>query len=102
MLGHIRSGNLDRFKDAFDDALNGGKGFAMAARDCSKHFMSEFDDGSAGTISDVYHAIYIYMVRGVEHVITCISSILRMEFPRRALKRQRGCRFKFELLQPLT
>ncbi|CAA2992132.1 protein ROOT HAIR DEFECTIVE 3-like isoform X2 [Olea europaea var. sylvestris] len=52
MLGHIRSGTLDRFKDAFDDALNGGKGFAMAARDCSKHFMSEFDDGSAEVYID--------------------------------------------------
>ncbi|KAL0341891.1 UNVERIFIED_CONTAM: protein ROOT HAIR defective [Sesamum calycinum] len=32
MLGHIRSGTLDKFKEAFDSALNEGKGFAAAAR----------------------------------------------------------------------
>lgn len=51
MLGHIRSGNLDRFKKAFDNALNEGKGFAVAARDCIKYFMSQFDEESAGTVT---------------------------------------------------
>ncbi|XP_022846900.1 protein ROOT HAIR DEFECTIVE 3-like [Olea europaea var. sylvestris] len=53
MLGHIRSGNLDRFKKAFDNALNEGKGFAFAARDCIKYFMSQFDEESADTNIDL-------------------------------------------------
>ncbi|KAL6491730.1 Cell wall protein rhd3 [Orobanche gracilis] len=47
MLGHIRSGTLDRFKEAFENALNEGKGFAIAARDCTEYFMSQFDEASA-------------------------------------------------------
>ncbi|KAL0397002.1 UNVERIFIED_CONTAM: protein ROOT HAIR defective [Sesamum calycinum] len=47
MLGHLRSGTLERFKEAFDSALNGGKGFAAAARDCTNYFMSQFDEASA-------------------------------------------------------
>lgn len=50
MLGHIRSGTFDKFKEAFENYLNGGKGFAVAARDCSKYFMSHFDEASAGKI----------------------------------------------------
>ncbi|CAI9766130.1 unnamed protein product [Fraxinus pennsylvanica] len=53
MLGHIRSGNLDRFKNAFDNALNEGKGFAVAARDCIKYFMSHFDEEAADTNIDL-------------------------------------------------
>ncbi|KAK4395123.1 protein ROOT HAIR defective [Sesamum angolense] len=52
MLGHIRSGTLDKFKDAFDSALNEGKGFAAAARDCTEYFMSQFDEASAGADID--------------------------------------------------
>lgn len=48
MLGHIRSGTLDKFKEAFDNALNDGKGFSAAARDCTEHFMSQFDEESEG------------------------------------------------------
>ncbi|GFP85689.1 protein root hair defective 3 [Phtheirospermum japonicum] len=47
MLGHIRSGTLERFKEAFESALSEGKGFAIAARDCTKNFMSQFDEASA-------------------------------------------------------
>ncbi|KAL3639767.1 Cell wall protein rhd3 [Castilleja foliolosa] len=47
MLGHIRSGTLERFKEAFESALSEGKGFAIAARDCRKYFMSQFDEASA-------------------------------------------------------
>ncbi|KAK3018684.1 hypothetical protein RJ639_003115 [Escallonia herrerae] len=46
MLGHIRSGTLDKFKEAFDNALNGGQGFAKAARDCTESYMKVFDEGS--------------------------------------------------------
>lgn len=52
MLSHIRSGTLERFKEAFDEALNGGKGFAMAARHCSETFMSRFDEACADAIID--------------------------------------------------
>ncbi|XP_075492309.1 protein ROOT HAIR DEFECTIVE 3-like isoform X1 [Primulina tabacum] len=47
MLGHIRSGTLYRFKEAFASALNGGKGFAVSARDCTEFFMSQFDKATA-------------------------------------------------------
>lgn len=47
MLGHIRSGTLDRFKESFSNALNEGKGFAAAARDCTDYFISQFDEASA-------------------------------------------------------
>lgn len=51
MLGHIRSGTLDKFKEAFDNALHGGQGFAVAARNCTDAFMKLFDEGSAGIVA---------------------------------------------------
>ena len=48
MLGHIRSRTLDKFKDALDDALKGGQGFAVAARYSTKAFLKFFDEESAG------------------------------------------------------
>ncbi|KAL8113725.1 hypothetical protein AgCh_020861 [Apium graveolens] len=50
MLGHIRSRTLDKFKDAFENALKGGQGFADAARDSIKLFMNLFDDESTDAI----------------------------------------------------
>ncbi|CAL5375945.1 unnamed protein product [Camellia sinensis] len=50
MLGHIRSGTLDRFKEAFHKALNRGDGFSVAACDCIESFMSLFDEGCADAI----------------------------------------------------
>ncbi|CAL5443828.1 unnamed protein product [Camellia sinensis] len=50
MLGHIRSGTLDRFKEAFDKALNGGERFSVAAHDCSESFMIQFDEACADAI----------------------------------------------------
>ncbi|XP_071711747.1 protein ROOT HAIR DEFECTIVE 3 isoform X2 [Rutidosis leptorrhynchoides] len=44
MLEHIRSGTFDNFKKALSDALNGGQGFAMAARECSNKFIKLFDE----------------------------------------------------------
>ncbi|MCD7465819.1 Cell wall protein rhd3 [Datura stramonium] len=44
MLGHIRSDAFERFKEAFEKALKGGKGFALAARECAESFMSHFDE----------------------------------------------------------
>ncbi|CAL5443468.1 unnamed protein product [Camellia sinensis] len=49
MLGHIRSGTLDRFKDAFHKALNRGDEFSVAAYDCTESFTSLFDEGCAVT-----------------------------------------------------
>lgn len=49
MLGRIRSDTLQRFKEAFDKELKGGIGFAMAARECTGTFMSQFDEECAGT-----------------------------------------------------
>ncbi|KAI8023897.1 hypothetical protein LOK49_LG03G02914 [Camellia lanceoleosa] len=51
MLGYIRSGTLDRFKDAFHKALNRGDEFSVAACDCTESFMSLFDEGCAGVRS---------------------------------------------------
>ncbi|XP_057459631.1 protein ROOT HAIR DEFECTIVE 3-like [Actinidia eriantha] len=44
MLGHIRTGTLDKFKEAFDKALSGGEGFSVAAHNCTESFMSQFDE----------------------------------------------------------
>ncbi|XP_048331744.2 protein ROOT HAIR DEFECTIVE 3 [Ziziphus jujuba] len=45
VLGHIRSGSLDKFKEAFDKALDGGEGFSVAARDRAHSSMVLFDEG---------------------------------------------------------
>ncbi|KAI8544599.1 hypothetical protein RHMOL_Rhmol08G0309500 [Rhododendron molle] len=50
MLGHIRSGTLDKFKEAFAKALNGGEGFSVAAHSCTKIFMTQFDEQSADVV----------------------------------------------------
>ncbi|KAK1360271.1 Protein ROOT HAIR DEFECTIVE 3-like [Heracleum sosnowskyi] len=47
MLGHIRSGTLEKFKDAFDKALSGGQGFAAATSSCRDSYIKQFDDGCA-------------------------------------------------------
>ncbi|CAA0814622.1 Protein ROOT HAIR DEFECTIVE 3 homolog 1 [Striga hermonthica] len=52
MLGHIRSGTLDKFKAAFETALNEGKGFSAAASDCMEYFMSQFGEAAAGADID--------------------------------------------------
>ncbi|XP_049393297.1 protein ROOT HAIR DEFECTIVE 3 isoform X1 [Solanum stenotomum] len=52
MLGHIRSDAFERFKDAFEKALKGGKGFALAARECAETFMSHFDEECTDAIID--------------------------------------------------
>lgn len=51
MLGHIRSGTLDKFKEAFDKALSGGEGFAVAAHGCTKALMTQFDEECAGIVT---------------------------------------------------
>ncbi|XAR67631.1 hypothetical protein NMG60_11002472 [Bertholletia excelsa] len=45
MLGHMRSGTLNKFKEAFDKALNEGEGFSAAAQRCTDSFMAQFDEG---------------------------------------------------------
>ncbi|PWA72840.1 protein ROOT HAIR DEFECTIVE 3 [Artemisia annua] len=44
MLEHMISGTSNNFKNAFTDALKEGNGFALAARDCRKKFMTVFDE----------------------------------------------------------
>ena len=48
MLGHLRSGALEKFKEAFEKALKGGEGFSMATRNCTESYMALFDEGYAG------------------------------------------------------
>ncbi|XP_027334316.1 protein ROOT HAIR DEFECTIVE 3 isoform X2 [Abrus precatorius] len=49
-LGHVRSGILDKFKDAFDKALNGGEGFSAAANNCIESCMAQFDEACADVV----------------------------------------------------
>ncbi|KAG4931279.1 hypothetical protein JHK84_048271 [Glycine max] len=42
MLGHIRSGTLDKVKEAFDKALKGGDGFSVVANNCIRSCMVQF------------------------------------------------------------
>ncbi|KAK2653229.1 hypothetical protein Ddye_013085 [Dipteronia dyeriana] len=53
MLGHIRSGTLDKFKDAFDKSLSGGEAFSSAAHHCSTTCMAMFDEGSADVTVEI-------------------------------------------------
>lgn len=52
MLGHIRSDAFERFKEAFEKALKGGKGFALAARECAESCISHFDEECTDAIID--------------------------------------------------
>ncbi|KAJ7963173.1 Protein ROOT HAIR DEFECTIVE 3-like [Quillaja saponaria] len=47
VLGHIRSGTLDKFEEAFDKALDGGEGFSAASYNCAESCIAEFDEGCA-------------------------------------------------------
>ncbi|KAL2337962.1 hypothetical protein Fmac_012408 [Flemingia macrophylla] len=49
-LGHIRSGTLDKFKDVFDKALNGGEGFSVAANNCIASCKAQFDEACADVV----------------------------------------------------
>ncbi|KAL8260798.1 hypothetical protein R6Q59_024847 [Mikania micrantha] len=44
LLEHIQLETLDKFKTSLHDALNGGLGFANAARDCSASFIRIFEE----------------------------------------------------------
>ena len=50
MLGHLRSGTLEKFKEAFEKALNGGDAFSVAACNCTESYMALFDEGDAGMV----------------------------------------------------
>ncbi|GAB2269229.1 Cell wall protein rhd3 [Dionaea muscipula] len=50
ILGHLRAGTLEKFKETFDKALNGGEGFSAAAYSCTQSLMSVFDDGCADAV----------------------------------------------------
>ncbi|XP_022715165.1 protein ROOT HAIR DEFECTIVE 3-like [Durio zibethinus] len=53
MLGHLRSGTLEKFKEAFEKALNGGEGFSVAARHCTESYMALFDEGYADAVVEI-------------------------------------------------
>ncbi|CAM8993548.1 unnamed protein product [Rhodiola kirilowii] len=50
MLGHLRSGTLEKFKEAFEKALNSGEGFSAASTHCTESFMAQFDEGCKDVI----------------------------------------------------
>ncbi|CAH9087364.1 unnamed protein product [Cuscuta europaea] len=50
MLGLLRSETFEAFKKDFDDALNGGNGFALAAQSCTEALMAMFDKGCADAV----------------------------------------------------
>ncbi|EXC09146.1 hypothetical protein L484_005098 [Morus notabilis] len=52
LLGHVRAGTLDHFKEAFDKALGSGEAFSVAARDCSQSYMALFDERCADAVID--------------------------------------------------
>ncbi|KAI9079208.1 hypothetical protein K1719_038813 [Acacia pycnantha] len=49
-LGHVRSGTFDKFKEAFDKALNGGEGFSAAAKNSVESYMAQFDEACADIV----------------------------------------------------
>ncbi|KAM7274226.1 hypothetical protein ACFE04_028890 [Oxalis oulophora] len=50
VLGHIRSGTIEKFKEAFDKALKTGEAFSSAASDCTTHYMTLFDKQATDVI----------------------------------------------------
>ncbi|KAK7261718.1 hypothetical protein RIF29_28036 [Crotalaria pallida] len=52
-LGHIRSSTLDKFKEAFEKALNEGEAFSTAANNCIASYMAQFDEASADVVIEV-------------------------------------------------
>ncbi|KAL2899542.1 Protein ROOT HAIR DEFECTIVE 3 [Bienertia sinuspersici] len=50
ILGHLRSGTVEKFKEAFDKALNSGEGFSAASHRCKQAFMNHFDEGCADAV----------------------------------------------------
>ncbi|XP_028792095.1 protein ROOT HAIR DEFECTIVE 3-like [Neltuma alba] len=49
-LGHVRAGTFDKFKEAFDKALNGGEGFSAAAKNCVESCVAQFDEACADVV----------------------------------------------------
>ncbi|CAA7012778.1 unnamed protein product [Microthlaspi erraticum] len=45
VIGHLRSGTLENFKEAFEKALNAGEGFSSSAHSCAQSCMCQFDKG---------------------------------------------------------
>ncbi|CAI0462089.1 unnamed protein product [Linum tenue] len=50
ILGHLRSGTFEKFKDAFEKALNAGEGFSLAATTCAESFLAQFDEGCVDAV----------------------------------------------------
>ncbi|GAU48113.1 hypothetical protein TSUD_351190 [Trifolium subterraneum] len=52
-LGHVRSGTLDRFKEAFEKALKGGGRFAEVANNCVGSCVAQFDEKCADVVIEL-------------------------------------------------
>ncbi|CAJ2663638.1 unnamed protein product [Trifolium pratense] len=52
-LGHVRSGTLDRFKEAFEKALKGGGRFSEAANNCVESCVAQFDEKCADVVIEL-------------------------------------------------
>ncbi|CAO2840185.1 unnamed protein product [Amaranthus hypochondriacus] len=50
ILGHLRSGTVEKFKEAFDKALNSGERFSAASQKCKQTFVNLFDQGCADAV----------------------------------------------------
>ncbi|XP_057549786.1 protein ROOT HAIR DEFECTIVE 3-like [Amaranthus tricolor] len=50
ILGHLRSGTVEKFKEAFDKALKSGEGFSIASQKCKQSFVNLFDEGCADAV----------------------------------------------------
>ncbi|KAF7814143.1 protein ROOT HAIR DEFECTIVE 3-like protein 1-like [Senna tora] len=50
VLGHIRSGILDKYKEELEKALKGGEGFSAASNKCIESCMAQFDQACADVI----------------------------------------------------
>jgi hypothetical protein len=57
-LGHVRSGTLDKFKEAFEKALKGGEKFSEAANNCVGSCVAQFDEKCAGNENFLYAVYY--------------------------------------------
>jgi len=55
VLGHLRAGALENFKNAFEKALDAGEGFSSSAKSCAQSCISKFDKGCEGIMYCYYY-----------------------------------------------
>ncbi|WJX86396.1 Cell wall protein rhd3 [Trifolium repens] len=52
-LGHVRSGTLDKFKEAFEKDVKGGEKFSEAANNCVGSCVAQFDEKCADVVIEL-------------------------------------------------